>query len=385
MRRPAGARISPGTFRARRSSTSTRISPTSRSPTRAGIRSRRRRSSPPLPVAPGSATGVFVVAYGSGGGPERLWWLLRHFGHDDCAVLLGGIEAWGGELRAGEEEIEPLEFVPRERDGDTIQADEIVARLADPSLALVDARAASRWRGEPNPIDDPPGRIPGAANAPWMEPFPEELPPGELVAYCGSACRRASRCTAPGSPAAKDASIPARGASGRSAACQSSAVERYSRHAAPPSISGSRHRHRSPCSSRSVVRASLRASPWSRRRSRTTLVSGNMSANGKLHRRLVPRHREKHRRLHAHDHRRHVRVQQQVFPAATPQRHADAHDRREGRREHADRHRAARLPPRPSGRTGERRPRSIASRTTRRPAGCRRAPAFDFHMLGPTR
>ena len=80
----------------------------------------------------------------------------------------------------------PLEFVPRERDGDTIQADEIVRRLADPSLALVDARAASRWRGEPNPIDDPPGRIPGAANAPWMEPFPAELPPGELAAYCGS-------------------------------------------------------------------------------------------------------------------------------------------------------------------------------------------------------
>ena len=35
------------------------------------------------------------------------------------------------------------------------------------------------------PIDDPPGRIPGAANAPWNEPLPE-LPPGELVAYCGS-------------------------------------------------------------------------------------------------------------------------------------------------------------------------------------------------------
>ncbi len=134
----------------------------------------------------GIGDGVFVVAYGSGGGPERLWWLLRHFGHDDCTVLLGGIEEWGGALRAGEEEIAPLEFVPRERDGDTIQADEIARRLGDPSLALVDARAASRWRGEPNPIDDPPGRIPGAANAPWMEPFPAELPEGELAAYCGS-------------------------------------------------------------------------------------------------------------------------------------------------------------------------------------------------------
>jgi len=133
----------------------------------------------------GIAQGVFVVAYGSMGGAERLWWLLRHFGHDDCAVMLGGLDAWGGEQRAGEEEIEPREFVPRAPRDDTIDADEIARRLADPSLALVDGRTASRWRGEPNPIDDPPGRIPGAANAPWNEPLPE-LPPGDLIVYCGS-------------------------------------------------------------------------------------------------------------------------------------------------------------------------------------------------------
>ncbi|HEY5693063.1 MAG TPA: rhodanese-like domain-containing protein [Gaiellaceae bacterium] len=133
----------------------------------------------------GIEAGVHVVAYGSGGGAERLWWLLRHFGHDDCAVLLGGIEAWGGELRQGQEEIESAAFAPRERGDDTIAAEEIVRRLADSSLALVDARTANRWLGEPNEIDDPPGRIPGAVNAPWNEPLPE-LPPGELVAYCGS-------------------------------------------------------------------------------------------------------------------------------------------------------------------------------------------------------
>ena len=133
----------------------------------------------------GIGAGVYVVAYGSGGGAERLWWLLRHFGHDDCAVLLGGIEEWGGELRAGEEEVEPAVFVLRERSDDTIAAEEIARRLADPALALVDARIANRWRGEANEIDDPSGRIPGAATAPWMEPLPE-LPEGELVAYCGS-------------------------------------------------------------------------------------------------------------------------------------------------------------------------------------------------------
>jgi thiosulfate/3-mercaptopyruvate sulfurtransferase len=133
----------------------------------------------------GIGRGVLGIAYGSGGGPERLWWLLRHFGHDDCGVLLGGLDAWGGPLRAGEEAIEPAELVPRERSGDTIAADELMRRLADPALVVVDARTANRWRGEPNPIDDPPGRIPGALNAPWTDPQPE-LPEGELVAYCGS-------------------------------------------------------------------------------------------------------------------------------------------------------------------------------------------------------
>jgi thiosulfate/3-mercaptopyruvate sulfurtransferase len=128
---------------------------------------------------------TLVVAYGTMGGAERLWWLLRHFGHDECGVLLGGIAAWGGPLRTGDEPIEPAEFVPRERTDDTIDAAGLARRLADPSLVLVDARPAGRWRGQPNPIDDPPGRIPGALNAPWAEPQPE-LPEGELVAYCGS-------------------------------------------------------------------------------------------------------------------------------------------------------------------------------------------------------
>ena len=133
----------------------------------------------------GIGANVFVVAYGSGGGAERLWWLLRHFGHEDCAVVLGGIEAWGGELRAGEEAVQRAEFVPRPRERDTADAAEVTARLGDDGLVLVDARVPARWRGEPNPVDSVPGRIPGALNAPWNEPLPE-LPDGEVVAYCGS-------------------------------------------------------------------------------------------------------------------------------------------------------------------------------------------------------
>jgi len=133
----------------------------------------------------GIGPGTLVVTYGTMGGAERLWWLLRHFGHDECAVLLGGIDVWGGQLQSGAEEIEPATFVAREREDDTISARELGAGLADSSLVVVDARTPSRWRGEPNQIDDVPGRIPGALNAPWGEAQPE-LPDGELVAYCGS-------------------------------------------------------------------------------------------------------------------------------------------------------------------------------------------------------
>jgi thiosulfate/3-mercaptopyruvate sulfurtransferase len=129
----------------------------------------------------GIGDGIFVVAYGNMGGAERLWWLLRHWGHDACALI--DFEAWHGPLVAGDEDVEPAVFVPRMRDDDTIEADELAQRLDE--LVVVDARLESRWRGEPNAIDKVPGRIPGALNAPWNEPLPE-LPAGELVAYCGS-------------------------------------------------------------------------------------------------------------------------------------------------------------------------------------------------------
>ncbi len=137
----------------------------------------------------GVGPGVFVVAYDQGmnGGAARLWWLLRHFGHDDVAVLDGGMGAWLGPLSSGEEEVEPAVFVPRLRTDDLIGAEELAARLGEPGLTVVDARLPERYRGEVEPIDPVAGRIPGARNA----PYPGELPPDlveaeELVAYCGS-------------------------------------------------------------------------------------------------------------------------------------------------------------------------------------------------------
>ena len=129
----------------------------------------------------GIGDGVFVVAYGSMGGAERLWWLLRHLGHDDCAVL--ELDGWLGPLRAGDENVEAAEFTPRPRQGDTIEADELQKRLDE--IVLLDARIPERYRGDVEPIDPVAGHIPGARNAPWNESLPE-IPDGELVAYCGS-------------------------------------------------------------------------------------------------------------------------------------------------------------------------------------------------------
>ena len=140
----------------------------------------------------GIGPGVFVVAYDTGmpGGAARLWWLLRHYGHEDVGV----IEGWHGPVETGVVEPPPLTFEPRERTGDAMTADEIHARLGDPRLAIVDARGAARFAGEPSDdplanLDPAAGHIPGAVNVPFTGDRvfgPEVLEADEIVVYCGS-------------------------------------------------------------------------------------------------------------------------------------------------------------------------------------------------------
>jgi thiosulfate/3-mercaptopyruvate sulfurtransferase len=104
-------------------------------------------------------------------------------------VLRGGLDAWLGPLRSGEEEIGPRDFVPRPRRGDTIGAEELAERLGEPGLVVVDARSPERYRGEAEPIDPVAGRIPGAVNWFYAEataPPPEVAEAEEIVVYCGS-------------------------------------------------------------------------------------------------------------------------------------------------------------------------------------------------------
>jgi thiosulfate/3-mercaptopyruvate sulfurtransferase len=139
-----------------------------------------------------------VVAYDEAGegGAARLWWLLRHFGHDQGAVLDGGLKAWreaGGALRGGREEAEAGDFTARPREDDTI----LIEQVAEGVDELLDARAPERFRGEHEPIDPIAGHIPGARNVPAATVAPqgrfrdrealrEALGADPFVAYCGS-------------------------------------------------------------------------------------------------------------------------------------------------------------------------------------------------------
>jgi thiosulfate/3-mercaptopyruvate sulfurtransferase len=151
----------------------------------------------PLPTAEAFAASAsragigpenLVVAYDEGTGwAARLWWLLRHFGHGETAVIQ--FDAWHGPLSTGHESIEPAAFVARPRTDDIARSPELLERLDDPALTLVDARAPERWRGEVEPLDPVAGRIPGSRNRFFEDesPLPQDLlDADELVVYCGS-------------------------------------------------------------------------------------------------------------------------------------------------------------------------------------------------------
>ncbi len=106
----------------------------------------------------------------------RLWWMLKWCGHDAVAVLDGGLQAWvaaGGAVAAGQDtgpsnathaagnfalSAPLLQLV------DTVT---VSAQLNNGAQTLVDARGATRFRGETEPFDPVAGHIPGALNRPF--------------------------------------------------------------------------------------------------------------------------------------------------------------------------------------------------------------------------
>lgn len=155
-----------------------------------------------------------VVAYSDGGNlyASRLWHVLSHYGHDRVALLDGGIEKWQAEdrpLECGTVHSLPVRFEPRQSGWMRgIEAKEILQRLDDPEIRLVDVRAPAEFSGEQLRAARG-GRIPGAVPWPWEENLRPDgtmrdsveiraraeaarlFPGQELVTYCQGGVRAA--------------------------------------------------------------------------------------------------------------------------------------------------------------------------------------------------
>ncbi len=128
----------------------------------------------------GLTSGMQVVAYDAQGSlfASHLWWMLRWLGHPHVAILDGGWQSWreaGGEVETGRRQPSVSEAqavqslnLPRQAAMPTVQADQVLANIAQPVFTVIDARAPERYRGEVEPMDPVAGHIPGALNRSHM-------------------------------------------------------------------------------------------------------------------------------------------------------------------------------------------------------------------------
>lgn len=132
-----------------------------------------------------------VVVYDDKNGAlaaARFWWMLRAAGHEKVQALNGGVTAAAkaGFVLSDLNEI----AIPTERylfaDWKLPLAfiDEVEAAALSDGMAVIDVRAAARYRGETEPIDLVAGHIPGAINIPFETNLDAEgffLPADELA------------------------------------------------------------------------------------------------------------------------------------------------------------------------------------------------------------
>jgi thiosulfate/3-mercaptopyruvate sulfurtransferase len=129
-----------------------------------------------------------VVAYDDGNGmyAARLWWMLRWLGHEDVAVLDGGMRRWrelGLPLVRAVPETATGNFVARLRAARAVDATTVLQATGDATVRILDARAPERYRGEVEPIDAVAGHVPGARNHPFALSLGVDgrfLPPEDL-------------------------------------------------------------------------------------------------------------------------------------------------------------------------------------------------------------
>jgi thiosulfate/3-mercaptopyruvate sulfurtransferase len=122
----------------------------------------------------GIGDGDRVVVYDSAGlsSAGRAWWMLRMFGHQEVAILDGGLPKWRAEgrpLDAALPSPPPRRFTARYDPSLVRDRQTLVENLASRREQVVDARAAGRFGGttpEPRPGMRS-GHIPGSRNVPY--------------------------------------------------------------------------------------------------------------------------------------------------------------------------------------------------------------------------
>jgi thiosulfate/3-mercaptopyruvate sulfurtransferase len=119
--------------------------------------------------AAGVQFGQPVVCYDDGDATiaARLWWMLRHHGHDQVRVLDGGYAGWvAAGLPVSTEVPSPVTGDFRAGPGRLPVLDTGDAAVLARTGVLLDARQPERYRGETEPVDPVAGHIPGAISAP---------------------------------------------------------------------------------------------------------------------------------------------------------------------------------------------------------------------------
>ena len=139
----------------------------------------------------GFGKGMQAVVYDRQGANYcgRLWWMLKWVGHENVAVLDGGLQAWheaGGIVTSGPSTAHrPRTFVLAPERATLATPGQVLGQLGRPSQVIIDARGAARFRGEVEPLDPVAGHIPGALNRPFGQNLGTDgkfKPAGELKA-----------------------------------------------------------------------------------------------------------------------------------------------------------------------------------------------------------
>ncbi|HLF58310.1 MAG TPA: 3-mercaptopyruvate sulfurtransferase [Alphaproteobacteria bacterium] len=140
----------------------------------------------------GLGDGNRIVIYDGAGlfSAARVWWMFRVFGHDDVAVLNGGMPKWRKENRpveSGTPSPQARHFTARTNHLLVRDLDQLRHNLDSKAEQVVDARSAKRFAGlEPEPRTGVrSGHIPGSLNLPYSEildPETKTVLPAEKLA-----------------------------------------------------------------------------------------------------------------------------------------------------------------------------------------------------------